>query len=358
MTEPSFWMRRCLDLARLGAGTAAPNPMVGAVLVQGEQVLAEGWHQAPGGPHAEVACLAAFGDGAIPGDAVLYVNLEPCSHHGRTPPCTDVILARGVKRVVVAHVDPFPEVSGSGIERLRSAGVEVSVGVAEAEARWTNRRFLTSIQRGRPYVILKWAQSSDGFLDRHPRTERGVQRISSPETDVLVHRWRSEEQAIVVGSRTVINDDPQLDVRHVEGRSPMRVVLDREGATPLEAKVHDGSRPTLVFTCVERKELRSEQIVMDRSEDPLIRMMAELHERQVRSVMVEGGAELLGHFIQQGLWDEARVITGDQRFENGTSAPSIPVRILRTIEQGTDRIDLAVNDASGHFPAPDPAWPW
>lgn len=358
MTEPSFWMRRCLDLARLGAGTAAPNPMVGAVLVQGERVLAEGWHKAPGGPHAEVACLAAFGDGPIPEDAILYVNLEPCRHHGRTPPCADLIIARGIKRVAVAHVDPFPEVSGSGIQRLRDAGVEVTVGVEEAESRWMNRRFLTSVQQGRPYVILKWAQSADRYLDRHPRMERGVQRISSPETDVLVHRWRSEEQAILVGSRTVVNDDPQLDVRHVQGRSPLRVVLDREGVTPADAKIHDGSLPTLVFTCVERKELRSEQIVMERSEEPLDRMMAELHARQIRSLLVEGGAELLGHFISQGLWDEARVITGIHRFENGTSAPTIPAEILRTIQQGTDRIDLMVNDTSGHMPAPDSAWPW
>ncbi|HEX2617483.1 MAG TPA: bifunctional diaminohydroxyphosphoribosylaminopyrimidine deaminase/5-amino-6-(5-phosphoribosylamino)uracil reductase RibD, partial [Flavobacteriales bacterium] len=193
------WMARCLQLARNGLGRTAPNPLVGAVLVQGDRLLAEGWHHELGAPHAEAECLRAFGDAPVPADATMYVSLEPCAHHGRTPPCADLLIARGVKRVVIGVVDPNPLVSGKGIAKLRDAGVEVITGVEEAACRWTNRRFLTAFEQQRPYVILKWAASADGFLDKHPRSGVGVQRISSQATNVLVHRWRSEEQAILVG---------------------------------------------------------------------------------------------------------------------------------------------------------------
>ncbi len=347
------WMQRCLQLARNGAGAVAPNPLVGAVLVQGDRILAEGWHRSYGGPHAEVECLNAFSDGPLPVDAVMYVSLEPCSHHGRTPPCADLLIERGVKHVVVAHVDPFPEVSGRGIARLREAGIRVDVGVREEEARWTNRRFLTSVERQRPYIILKWARSADGFLDRHPRNERDVQRISSPTTDVLAHRWRSEEQAILVGSRTVVNDDPQLTVRLVEGRSPLRVVLDRNNAAPAGSKVFDMSAPTLLFTVAQRPDVEAEQVMIAASENVLDRLVEELNARSVRSVLVEGGAELLRHFLQRGLWDEARVITGEVVFGAGTKAPSLGLAPLRTERSGTDSIQYFTNTN-----APDPTWSW
>ena len=173
--EHAAAMDRCLQLARLGASGAAPNPLVGSVLVQANEVLAEGWHRSAGGPHAEVECLHAFGPGTVPADAVLYVNLEPCTHHGRTPPCADLLIARGVRHVVVAHEDPFPAVAGRGLQKLRAAGITVATGVREAEARWLNRRFLCSVMRNRPYIILKWARSADGFLDRHPRGEHRSQ---------------------------------------------------------------------------------------------------------------------------------------------------------------------------------------
>ena len=353
MPDHAHWMERCLQLARLGASSAAPNPLVGCVLVQGDRLLAEGWHHRAGEPHAEVNCLRAFGEGPIPPDAFIYVNLEPCNHHGRTPPCTELIIERGVKHVVIAHVDPFPAVSGKGIERLRSAGVEVTVGIEEAHARWTNRRFLTSIEQGRPYIVLKWAQSADGFLDKHPRGERGVQPISDPATDVLVHRWRSEEQAILVGSRTVVNDDPRLDVRHVEGRSPLRVVIDRECKTPMSSHVYDGNTPTLLFTSRVRRELPVEQFVLGLADDPIDHVLAELHRRSIRSVLVEGGAELLGHFMARGLWDEARVISAPVQFFSGTPAPRIGKMPVRSLASGPDVIQFHVNDRS-----PVGEWHW
>lgn len=333
-------MQRCLDLAQKATGTAAPNPLVGALLVRNGALLAEGWHQAAGGPHAEVACLRAFGDGAIPDDAILYVNLEPCAHHGRTPPCADLLIARGVKQVVVGQRDPFPKVAGRGIERLKDAGVRVTENVLLDECRWVQRRFLTSIERGRPHVILKWARSADGLLDRHPRTERGVQRISSAATDVLVHRWRSEEQAILVGSRTVVNDDPSLTVRHVEGRQPLRVVIDRNGITPASSRVYMDGHPTLLITGRHRPELPVEQWLVEPGTPVISAVLSVLHERDIRSVLVEGGAELLGHFIHEGLWDEARVIQGKAVFGSGTPAPDLNGSPIRSVVSGDDSITL------------------
>ena len=353
MPDHAHWMQRCLQLARLGASSAAPNPLVGAVLVQEGRLLAEGWHHRAGEPHAEVNCLLAFGDGPVPSNAVLYVNLEPCNHHGRTPPCTELIIDRGVNQVVIAHADPFPAVSGQGIERLRNAGVSVTVGVEEAHARWTNRRFLTSVEKARPYIVLKWAQSGDGFLDRHPRGERVVQRISDPATDVLVHRWRGEEQAILVGSRTVINDDPRLNVRHVEGRSPMRVVIDRGCRTPAGSHVFDGTTPTLLFTSRVRPELSVEQLILGQSDDPIDKVLTELHLRSIRSLLVEGGAELLGHFIKRDLWDEARVIIAPVRYMAGTPAPLFNNASVRTLASGPDKIDFHT-----HQQTPAEEWSW
>ena len=346
MADHEHWMRRCLQLARGGANSTAPNPMVGAVLVKSDHLLAEGWHKLAGGPHAEVECLRQLGETTIPNDAVMYVNLEPCSHHGRTPPCADLLIDRGVKSVVVAHNDPFPEVSGRGIARLRMAGIDVTEGVLRDEARWTNRRFLTSVEQGRPYIILKWARSADGFLDQQPRNERQVQRISGPDTNLLVHRWRSEEQAILVGSRTVINDDPQLTVRHVAGRSPLRVVIDRENKVPARSRVFDDAADSLLVTFKQREDVHVEQHVIDPSEDPIDALLRELHRRQVRSLLVEGGGELLHHFLERRLWDEARVITGSPVFRKGTPAPIIPTSVSRSVKMGNDLIEFHVRKGS------------
>lgn len=337
--EQEHRMRRCLQLAVLGATTAAPNPLVGAVLVRSGQVLAEGWHKVAGGPHAEVECLRAFGHGSVPADAIMYVNLEPCAHHGRTPPCADLLIVRGVRHVVVGQRDPFPQVAGEGIRRLKSAGIQVTEDVLPDACRWTQRRFLASVEQGRPYIVLKWARSADGFLDRHPRAARGVQRISSPRTDVLVHRWRTEEQAVLVGSRTVVNDDPSLTVRHVEGRQPLRIVLDRNSITPAASRLYTDGLPTLLFTGKARSEVDTEQVITDDG-DPIGAMLAELHRRNVRSVLIEGGAELLGHFLRRGLWDEARVITGAVSFGSGTRAPELAGELVHTTSIDKDRVEL------------------
>jgi len=346
-------MQRCLQLARNGAGEVAPNPMVGAVLVQGDRILAEGWHRAYGGPHAEVECLRAFGDGAIPADAIMYASLEPCAHTGLTPPCTDLLIARGVRTVVVGCTDPDPRVAGMGIARLREHGITVIEHVLEEECRWTNRRFITSIEQQRPYIILKWARSSDGFLDRHPQELRSAVRISCLATDVLVHRWRSEEQGIMVGSRTIVNDDPRLDVRHVAARSPLRVVLDRNAASPKGSKVFTDGGPTLLFATKQRDELSVEQYLIDPKDEPLEALLKELHRRKIRSVLVEGGGELLTHFFRLGLWDEAREIVGDVLLQHGTVAPRMANPPTRSFTSDVDRIHLYSRQNT-----PDPAWSW
>ena len=345
-------MQRALELARRGEGLVEPNPMVGAVLVCQGRILAEGWHQRPGEGHAEVRCLTGLNGAPVPEDAILYVNLEPCSHHGRTPPCADLLIQRKVRQVVIAHTDPFPEVAGRGVDRLRQAGITVTTGVLEEQARWLNRRFLTSVEEQRPYIVLKWARSRDGLLDRHPREERGVQRISGPASDVLVHRWRSEEQAILVGSNTALQDDPQFTVRLVHGPSPLRIILDRHGRVPSRSKVFDQSAPTLLFTTEHRNDVSVEQHLLSSDDDPIDEVLRVLQSRRIRSLLVEGGAQLLQHFLTRGLWDEARVITGNVLLGQGTPAPLPIGKHWRTMHSVEDVIDHYVNNATGRIDPP------
>ena len=329
--------------------------MVGAVLVQNDRIMAEGWHRSYGGPHAEVECLRSV-DGEVPRDAILYVNLEPCAHHGKTPPCADLLIERGVRNVVIGMKDPFPEVAGKGIERLKAAGVDVITGIEDDQCRWQQRKFITSIEKERPYIILKWARSADGFLDRHPRSERMVQRISNTPSNILVHRWRSKEQAIMVGSNTVMNDDPKLSVRLVEGRQPLRVILDRKATAPARSHVFDGTTPTLLFVEKFRPDLKAGDQVVIGNDDPLDEVIAELHQRNIRSVLVEGGATLLNAFLEKGLWDEARVITGRPYFRSGTRAPFGLPEPIRSMDLAGDRLDLHINPEQQIDP--DPSWHW
>lgn len=340
-------MRRCLQLAYNGSGSAAPNPMVGAVLAINDQVIAEGWHKQRGGPHAEVNCLRSFGEGAVPENAVIYVNLEPCAHFGRTPPCVDLLIARGVKHLVVGAVDPDPRTLGEGIARARAHGIHVEVGVIQDECRWLNRRFITSVEQQRPFIVLKWAQSADGFIDDGASSIRGVRRISSSATDTIVHRWRAEEQAILVGSRTVLHDDPSLNVRHTDGRSPLRMVIDRSCIVPSTSKVFTDGGATLLFTSVKREDNGVEQIVLAANDDPITAVLRELHCRGMRSLLVEGGAELHQHFIDRDLWDEARIITSPRPIGQGTVAPRFDHAPRHTTKSGVDSIAWHMAERSG-----------
>ncbi len=311
-TDTAF-MARALQLARCGMGSTSPNPMVGAVIVCDGRIIGEGYHIRAGQPHAEVNAVNSVKecDVHLLERSTMYVTLEPCSHYGKTPPCCDLIIARRISRVVIAATDSNALVNGSGIERMRAAGIDVSVGLLEEESRRLNGAFFAFHQKSRPYVTLKWAQSSDGFIDRF-REDGAPLRVSTPVSQVAVHRLRAAHDAILVGRRTALLDDPSLNVRHWAGRAPLRMVIDREGTLPATLKLFDGSSPTVVLTSRKRKMIDGkniEQVVLDFSQDVLPQILEYLHSVKVGSLLVEGGALLLGSFLSAGLWDSARVET-------------------------------------------------
>lgn len=326
MVVEEKYMARCIELARGGEGNTAPNPMVGAVIVHKGKIIGEGFHRKCGEAHAEVNAVASVRDEALLRDSTIYVSLEPCSHYGKTPPCAELIIRKGIPRVVVGTLDPFPEVSGRGVRMLREAGIEVVTGVLEEEARALNPAFMTFQIRKRPYVYLKWAQSADGFMDIR-REDASVPSVllSSAETLRRVHRLRSEVAAIMVGTRTALLDNPSLTVRHWAGRSPVRVVLDRTLKLPVGSHLLDGAVPTLVFTAVEVESRPNvEYVQIDFGQEVLSQVLQYLYGQNLNSLMVEGGAELLESFLDVGLWDEAWVETAPVVLGAGVKAPAVP----------------------------------
>jgi len=315
-------MQRCLTLAEKGAGSTAPNPMVGAVLVHDGRIIGEGFHQQYGGPHAEVNCINSVkqDDAHLVSQATMYVSLEPCAHFGKTPPCADLIVRKKIKKVVIGSLDPFSEVNGKGIDKLKSAGLEVIAGILENECKELNRRFFTFHTRHRPYIILKWAQTADEKTGTHG-SERLM--ISNEYTNRLVHRWRSEEAAIMVGTNTALADNPELTTRLWEGASPVRIVVDMDLRLPASLKLFDKKTKTIVFNSVKHEEGESifyYQVTRDVS---LVHQVVHaLYQLKIQSLMVEGGTRLLQSFIDEEMWDEARVITSKQLIaHNGLPAP-------------------------------------
>ena len=323
--EEEKYMRRCIQLALNGRCTAAPNPMVGAVVVCEGRIIGEGYHVRCGQAHAEVNAIRSVARPELLCRSPLYVSLEPCSHYGKTPPCADLIIEKRIPRVVVGCQDPFARVAGRGIQKLRQAGRTVVVGVLEDECRELNRKFITFHTLKRPYVTLKWAESADGYIDLC-RTGGHPVVLSSERTQMLVHKLRAEHAAILVGTRTALLDDPRLDVRRWAGPSPVRVVLDRDLALPPSARLLDGSHPTLVFTgradAVQRPGV--EYVTVDYGRDVLPQLLAGLHARGLQSLLVEGGARLLQSFIDSGLWDEAYVEQSPLVLGAGVGAPLMP----------------------------------
>jgi diaminohydroxyphosphoribosylaminopyrimidine deaminase/5-amino-6-(5-phosphoribosylamino)uracil reductase len=320
------YMTRCLDLARLGSGSTVPNPMVGSVIVHHGRIIGEGYHREYGKSHAEVNAVNAVHDMDLLPDSVLYVNLEPCSHTGKTPPCADMIIRCGIRQVVIGTLDPNPLVAGRGIEKLRKAGISVISQIIPDRCEYLNRRFFTFHTRKRPYVILKWAQSLDGYMDilRETRETTEPNWISNEISRMMVHAWRSEEQAILVGTNTAFLDNPRLNVREWPGRSPMRLVIDRRLRLPGKLHLFDNSVRTLVFNALkEFREGKTYYVRLDFSQDIIPQMMHKLYDLGIQSVMVEGGRKLLDSFIETGCWDETRVFTGRKSFGSGISAPLI-----------------------------------
>ena len=345
--DDKVYMQRCLQLAELAIGNVAPNPMVGAVLVFKDRIIGEGFHGIYGKAHAEVNCInsVAEADKKLIPLSTLYVSLEPCAHFGKTPPCADLIVRQKIPRVIIGCRDPFEKVDGKGIEKLRAAGVEVETSVLEKDCTSLNRRFFTFHTKHRPYVILKWAQTADGFIG-HSGPANDRLRISNAYSNRLVHRWRSEEASILVGTNTVLYDDPELTTRLWPGNSPIRLVLDMKLRLPHKLKVFDRSVRTIVFNSIKDEEDKEILYYRVSKERVAQQILDALYQLNIQSVLIEGGAKLLQSFIEAEKWDEARVITnrhltfGDvQDAGNGLRAPVLKfVKCQGEVTLGSDEI--------------------
>lgn len=306
-------MARCIALAKNGLGTTYPNPLVGAVVVCDGKIIGEGWHRKSGEPHAEVLAIRSVKDPDLLTKSTIYVSLEPCSHFGKTPPCADLILECGIPEIVIGTVDPNEKVAGKGIAKLEAAGRKVVVGILENECNDLNKRFFTFHQKKRPYLILKWAESADGFLAPLQKDQRKPVWITNEFSRQLVHKWRAEEQAILVGTQTVVDDNPTLDVRDWTGENPTRIVLDQNNRISKESHIFGNQSKTLVYSEAENF-----------SDNVALALAGRLYQDGIQSVIIEGGTRTLETFLLENLWDEARVFKGKARFENGVRAPQWP----------------------------------
>jgi diaminohydroxyphosphoribosylaminopyrimidine deaminase / 5-amino-6-(5-phosphoribosylamino)uracil reductase len=344
MTEHEIFMDRCIQLARLGEPWVAPNPMVGAVLVYENRIIGEGWHRKYGDAHAEVNCISSVKeeDATFIEKSTLYVSLEPCAHYGKTPPCSKLIIEKKIPRVVIGCKDPFGLVDGKGIDKLKSAGIDVIVGILEAECRELNKRFFLFFEKFRPYITLKWAQSSDARI-------AGVKKrikISNDQSDRLVHKWRSEEMAILVGTNTALFDDPDLTTRLWPGKNPLRLVLDMGLRLPFSLKLFDGINQTIVFNSLRNEEhVNLRYVRINRNESIPKQMIKVLRELNVQSLLIEGGSQLLQTFIDEGYWDEAKVITNQKLIiGKGIAAPVLKsFQLTNTLQNDSDIIQVFKN---------------
>lgn len=336
MVVEEKYMHRCLQLAQFGGGYVSPNPMVGAVLVINDEIIGEGYHRRFGEAHAEPNAINSVENKELLKQATLYVNLEPCSFYGKTPPCADLIVRSGIPRVVIGTLDPHPKVSGKGVKILEEAGIEVAVGVLKQECRELNKRFFIFQEQKRPYVLLKWAQTRDGFMDKlRSNATQTPLLISNNITKLLTHKMRSENQSILVSTNTVLLDNPSLTVRNWSGKNPIRIALDRQGKIPASYHLKDGVVKTYIFTTKEKQDKNHLQYIkIDFDEECLKTILTKIYEKNIHSVLVEGGSQLLRSFIKAGLWDEANVEVSPQKVEKGIAAPQLPVLSIKraTIE--------------------------
>ena len=320
-------MQRCLQLALKGLGNVSPNPMVGCVVVHDDKIIGEGYHQKYGEAHAEVNAINSIQDKSLLKSATLYVSLEPCNHYGKTPPCADLILKYGIPNVIIGIQDPFEKVNGSGIKKLLDAVVHVTAGVLEEECREINKRFFTFHQEKRPYIILKWAQSKDGFIGKKKQSLR----ISNELTRLINDTWRTQEDAVLIGGETARVDNPHLTVRKIEGRNPARIILSKSGELPYNSNLFDGSAPTIIYSNNNSEHANSETVVMP-NENNLDYLLSDLHRRNIQSLIVEGGSSVLNQFILEDIWDEIRIFESEDLLEDGILAPTINKEIS-SVEQ-------------------------
>lgn len=326
MTNEDY-IKRCIELAAKGLGRVAPNPLVGSVIVHGDEIIGEGFHQQYGGPHAEVNAINSVKDKKRLSQSTLYVNLEPCSHHGKTPPCADLIIKHEIQKVVIGSQDPFPSVAGTGIEKLEAAGIEVISGVMEKSCETLNRRFFTFYTKNRPYIILKWAQSADGFIAPLNQEPKMPLKISNTDTQKMVHLWRSQEQAILVGKQTVLKDNPALTVRLVNGKNPIPLVLAAQSDVPNGYKI-----------------LKSKAVYFENDGNTFHNLTSYCIENKILSILVEGGAKTLRYFIDNNYWDEARIITNPSlHLHDGIKAPEMIRKANQESNIGSDLLQFFLN---------------
>jgi diaminohydroxyphosphoribosylaminopyrimidine deaminase/5-amino-6-(5-phosphoribosylamino)uracil reductase len=318
--QDHIYMQRAFELARLGMGTVSPNPMVGCVIVHQDTIIGEGWHRQYGQGHAEVNAIKSVENPDLLKEATVYVTLEPCAHHGKTPPCADLLITHQVKKVVVANKDPFPLVNGGGINKLKQANIDVEVGLLEATGRELNKRFFCFQEKKRPYIILKWAQTTDGFVARQNFDSKW---ISNSESRRLVHKWRAEEDAILVGTNTARYDNPTLNVRDWQGKHPLRLVIDKHLTLDKQLHLFDQSIPTVCYNLHKDGITKNLEFKKISERHSLADILADLYERKIQSLIVEGGSNLLATFIEGDLWDEARIFTAPTSFGSGIPAPNV-----------------------------------
>lgn len=341
------YMRRCLELAALGAGTTSPNPMVGAVIVCDDQIIGEGFTSPYGGAHAEVNAIQQvldhFGDDAAAKlrQSIFYVSLEPCAHYGKTPPCANHIARYKPKKVYIACLDPFAKVNGKGAEILKNAGIAIEIGLLEQEALWLNRRFLTRVQKNRPYVILKWAESADGYLGK----EGEQVWISNGASKQLVHKWRAEEDAILVGAKTALVDNPSLTVREWNGKNPKRILIDKLLSVPAEAAIFNDEAETIIFNAVKTEWSGHNKYIELENYDWYLpqNILYQLYLMDVQSIIIEGGAKTLSLFIEANLWDEARVFKSKRTLDGGIKAPQVKGELKEIMKISDDQLEIIVN---------------
>lgn len=320
--DHQYYMQRALELAVMGWPDVAPNPMVGCVIAKNGKIVAEGYHHKFGEAHAEVNAIAALPVDISPSDCTLYVTLEPCTHFGKTAPCADLVINSGFRHVVVASADPNPLVSGKGITSLRKHGINVEVGVLEDRARLLNKRFMTFFEKKRPYIILKWAITADGFISREMPADRSANLITREAANISVHQLRAETMAILVGKNTVLTDDPGLTTRLVKGKNPIRLFIDGNLEVSDSYKILNADAPTVVFNYVKEAQERNIIYIQLEKHDVVRQILDKLYNLNIQSVLVEGGAKLLQEFIDKKLWDEAFVYeNADLRFGTGVKGP-------------------------------------
>ena len=346
MTTHEFYMKRCIELAKNGLGTTYPNPLVGSVIVHNGKIIGEGWHKKAGEPHAEVHAVNSVKDKSLLKEATIYVSLEPCSHFGKTPPCCDLIIANKIPNVVIGTIDPFAKVAGNGVKRLIENGKNVTIGILEDECNELNKRFFTFHQKKRPYIILKWAETADGFIAPITKEEKSPVWITNSYSRQLVHKWRTEEQAILVGTNTVLEDNPKLDARDFKGNNPIRIVWDKSNKITEEFHVKNETIPTFFLT--EIKNLTEKENIYYKNTifDTLLakKTLDILYKENIQSVIVEGGSQTLQTFIDANLWDEARVFVSENSFNDGVVAPKLPKnRILTSLLVEKDQLKLFRN---------------